>query len=247
MKTTRFISRLVPILIGFAAPLLQAQTTPPHDKPAPILFTTLSLDGTLDGLHYDLGPRTVRLSANASYLSSPYQAPDDGRLRIYRHASATPGGKAPDKITVATIELPGPGPYLLLLRPGDAGTLNVRLVDNSWRENPPLSSRVINASARQTAVLVGTGMAEIAPGQLHTFSGPSAYTDVIDFKVATYENDAWTIRVLTPQALYPGTRNIFIIKDQSPSRERPDPKDLDVFKIVDTSQPPADSRLALKR
>lgn len=208
----------------------------PTDTPIPVLFSTLSVENDIRGLFYDIGTNTIPVTANSNYLSSPYKAPPSGHVKLYR---LKPSGKnmEPEKVTVAELDLTSDGPFLVLFR-GRGENLHCDVLDNSWKANPLMSSRVINASKRKTAVQVGQSLAELEPGELHSYPAPEQLTDIVDFKVATQEDGKWTLRVLSPQAIYPGTRNIFVLKEQPPTLDRPQPKDLDVFRVIDATQPP---------
>lgn len=225
--------------VGFLAlcPAVLSAQDPDKPKP-PVTFNAVTLHQSIRDLFYDLGHKRIPVAAGPTALSRSYTAPADGSLVLYRLAPPAPPSTEPVKVPVAKLTLGDKGPYLLLFSDFVAGTLQVRVIDNSWETNPPLSSRIINASRRKTAVKLDGGMAELAPGELHTFAPPSKPIDVIDLKIATLDSAQWNLRVLAPQALYPSTRNTFIVKEQLPSLENPNPVDLDIFTIVDASQPP---------
>lgn len=215
---------------------LHAQS-PSAPKP-PVIFNVVTLTGSLRDLFYDLNHKQVAVAAGPTALSFPYTAPEGGSVRFYRLAPPIPPSIEPIKVPMATVSIGNDGPYLMVF----SGPLNehmtVRVLDNSWETNPPLSSRVINASRRKTAIKLDSGMAELTPGEIHIFPPPANPSDVIELKIATLDETQWTLRMLAPQALFPYTRNIFIIKEQVATPENPNPVDLDVFSIVDSSQPP---------
>lgn len=221
------------------ASLIDLAAQSPADEKPPIIFKALTLTGEVKGLYYDLDSKRIEIKGGPTGLSFPYTAPDNGSLALYRLQPPVPPATEPVRVPVTTVPVGDKGPYILLLSGPDLNNLNVRLLDNSWDNVPLLGSRVINASRRKSAVKVDANTAEIAPGEVHIFPPPAKPTDVIELKIATLDESRWTLRLLTPQALYPYTRNTFILKEQIPSLENPDPVDLDVFTIVDTSQPPA--------
>lgn len=215
---------------------VNAQSKPSAEKP--VIFHTLSIKGDIQGLYYDLGKKSILLTAGPTSLSQPYTSPAGGILKVYRLGPPDDSsGSEPTRIPVAEANIGKEGPYIVLFSGINDGPLQMRVIDDSWKVHPLGSSRVLNVSVRNTAVLLDKDTAELRTGQLHLFP-PHADKDVVEFKVATYEDDQWIIRVLTPQAIYPNTRNTFIIKDQTPSRENPNPMGLDVFNIIDTNQPP---------
>ena len=215
---------------------LRAQTTP-LPKPR-VEFNTLAVAGGVNGLFYDLGKDRISVSAAPTALSPRYIAPETGSLQLYRLGPPTPPAEGPTKIPVANVPLTGPGPCILLFSGALPDRLAVRALDNSWEKNPLYSSRVINAARRRIAVKLDVGAAELAPGEIHVFAPPGKPSDVVDLKIATLDDSGWNLRSLTPQPLYPYTRNTFVIKEQIPTAERPDPVDVDIFTIVDASQPP---------
>lgn len=210
----------------------------PTGQKALVTFNTVTITGSIRDLFYDLGRKRISVAAGPTALSRAYTAPPDGPLALYRLAPPVPPSTEPVKVPVANLTLGDKGPYLLLFSGPVSDTLQVRVIDNSWENNPPLSSRVINASRRKAAVKLDAGTAELSPGEFHTFPPPAKPIDVIDLRIATLDSSRWNLRVLAPQALYPFTRNTFILKEQIPSLENPVPQDLDVFTIVDASQPP---------
>lgn len=223
-------------IVAVCTTLLPAQD---NAKPKPsVTFNAVSLHGSIRDLFYDLGRKRIPVAAGPTALSRSYTAPAGGSLVLYRLAPPIPPSTDPVKVPVANLTIGDKGPYLLLLSGSATGPLQVRVLDNSWETHPPLSSRVINASQRKAAVKLDTGLAELAPGELHTFAPPATPSDVIELKIATLDATKWNLRVLTPQALYPRTRNIFILKEQPSSLENPNPVDLDIFTIVDANQPP---------
>lgn len=236
-SSTKWFQAVVGALTAIVTSSFSAAPAAPETKP-PVVFNTLSLNSTVSDIYYDLGNRQIKVSAGPTALSTIYKAPDSGSLTFYRLTPPTPPETAPTKVPLASVQLGDNGPYLLLMLRKKPGELSVRVIDNSWDSNPLLSSRVINASTRKTAVKVESDMAEIAPGEMHVFPPPGTPSDILELKIATLDENKWNLRILAPQALYPFTRNTFVIKEQTPSLECPAPDSLDIFTIVDATQPP---------
>lgn len=232
----RFFLCLLACGASAAASALLAQTTP-SPKPR-VEFTTLAVAGGVTGVFYDLGRERIAVSADPTALSRRYLAPETGSVQLYRLGPPVPPAEGPAKVPVASLSLTGKGPYILLFSGSSPDRLAVRALDNSWENNPLSSSRVINGARRRLAVKLDIGAAELAPGEIHVFAPPAKPSDVVDLKIATLDGAGWNLRSLTPQPLYPYTRNIFIIKEQIPTTTRPDPLDIDIFTIVDASPAP---------
>lgn len=232
----RRIRAMAAALLSVSASALFAQSPAPQ-KP-PVTFSTVTITGNIRGLFYDIDRKQIPVAAGPTSMGGPYTAPASGVLHLYKLAPPVPPATEPVKVTVANLTLGDEGPYLLLFSGPVSENLQIRVLDNSWEKNPLLSSRVINTSRRKVAVKLDAGTAELAPGELHTFAPPAKPIDVIELKIATLDASNWNLRILTPQALYPYTRNTFILKEQIPSLENPTPEDLDIFSIVDASQPP---------
>ncbi len=219
------------------------------DAPPPAVFRALAVERGISQLHYDLAGKPITFSARIGSLSPPCKLPETGRLVLYKRVPSAKPGEPPKKVVLAEEHVGTEGPYLILLAyaPPDPATgarrLVLRVIDDSWKAHPPESVRVLNLSARRTAIQFDTATLELASGEFRLFS-PMPDTGVVDFKAAAMENGTWSLRVQLPQALYRRTRQTFLIKDTLPSEENPRPVELNITNIVDTAQPPQDTQPA---
>lgn len=216
--------------------------TETHAQPAPVTapvtFRVLAVTNPITGLFYDLEKTKIELSASPGMLSSIYTRPSNGRLSIYRIVEYPDKSRPPQRVVVAEATIEDGGPHLVLLNLlDDGGRLQISVLDDSWTAHPENMIRVLNLSKRLTAVQLGRLHKEIAPGRSEFFP-KEGRTSVVKLKAASLEDGAWTLRTQLPQAIYPYCRQTFLIQDSNPSPENPVPMEINIYNIVDTTQPP---------
>ena len=214
-------------LLSFFAvlcPSLSAQS-PAEEKPAPVLFQTLSIGEPVSGLFYDLRGKAVPIQAYNSELSDLYETPVDRTVLIYRLMPAPTPEQPPQKQPVAKLHLSKNHPHLILMKmAANGGGLVVPNLEDSWTLHPEGTFRIINTSKRAIAVQLGAEQVTIASGGTHTFLSAGKGYD-FDFKTASQEGDGWILRVQSPQAILPRTRATIIVSDPPPTPRDPNPRD----------------------
>lgn len=225
-------------MIGMIMPTVYAQQ--PAEKP--VFFRALSIGNSAVPLLYaPPGGGVVTVSARHSELSQSYISPPDGMLSFYREAPPEKPGDKPRRVPIADARLGKDGPYIVVLVPrptsSDPFKTDVQVIDDSWVKHPSQTARVFNFSNRRAAVQVAnTTTVELNTGETHIFPYPSGKGYVI-LKVATMEEEGWTLRWNSPQGIVPDVRPTFVITDMLPTEEDPHPLGIDITNVFDTSQP----------
>lgn len=234
--------RLLPcfaVLFAFAqfcAPTsLRAQTVPAQ-KPTPVLFQTLALGRTVNGLFYELKGKAVPIQANTTTLSNLYETNADRSVAIFRLVPQPDPQIPPKRVPVATLKLGENHPYLLLFTgSSNPNDIVVRPIEDSWEIHPAGTFRVINHSRRGAAVRLGSENRVIASGESFVFATAGQGQD-FDFKLASWEEGTWVLRAQAPQSIIPRTRATIIISDPAPSPQDPNPTDLNFVTVFDGKQ-----------
>lgn len=223
-------------------------------EPAEPAFRTLAVGklSAVSGLHYEHAGKDVALAVNNIGLSPAYPAPRGGVLSLYRILPPAAPGEGPRKVPVAEARLEGSSQYLLVLSalsdPGSPGPVQVAAlaVDDSWAAHPAESVRVFNFSRRRAAIQVSTptDTVVLATGESHVAPFPKKGR-IVDLKIATQDQGGWVLRFNCPQGIIPKTRTLVVIHDVQPTKEEPNPDDISINTIYDTTPPakpePADS------
>lgn len=204
----------------------------------PVTFRILAVTNPIAGLYYDLDKKPIEISASPGMLSSIYTRPDDGQIRIYKIVESQDKSQPPQRVVVAEVNIADGGPYLMLLNlPDNSTNVGLSVLDDSWTVHPADAIRVLNLSKRHVAVQLGQSHKELKSGQSDFFQKKGS-SSIIKLKTAALEDGNWTLRTQLPQAIYPYCRQMFLIQDSIPSPEYPNPMELNIYNIIDTSPAP---------
>lgn len=239
---TRTLGLLIALCAASFANILHGQT-PPEKQ---VLFRALAVgnDAAFSGLFYDYKGTRVALPAGSSRLSTLFPSPPGGRLSLYRQTPPPSPGEPPGKTPVAEALIGKEGPYLLLLTstPDNAAPLARKVmplvVDEAVEIHPVRAIRLFNFSRRKIAAQINSDSVELAPAGSHVFT-PSSEGAMIPFKIATWENETWELRLSSQTPLIDPTRSLMIITDVEPTPEMPNPVDVLAVTVFDDRPPPA--------
>lgn len=214
----------------------------------PVLFRTLALGGTVEGVFYDVSPgKAVALSAVRGGFSSTYESPVDGRVQIYRELPPIPPETTPRRVPLAQAQIGKGGPWLLMLiappetHDGEFIRLEAVAVDDSWEVHPVKTIRVINylKHRARAAVKIGAAAVEVPATQSHIFPYPGS-NDESWVQVAVLEEDGWTMRASEPKATFERTRSTLILTHAPPSPVEPNPRGVVISSLIEIEpRPPA--------
>lgn len=208
-------------LICLAALFASEARAQPAPKP-PVVFRLLALGETVSDVFYDLKAGPVSVLAGNSGFSSPYVAPEGGRVVFYRVLPPEKPELKPRQVPVAEIQIGEGGPYLvLMIVDPEAGTISTKVVDDSWAVHPVKTVRIFNFSRRLAMVKLGESVVELPTTQSHIFPYPDG--NQVWLQAATKENETWVLRVGGPQVTLPKARSTVVLIDQPPSIERKNP------------------------
>jgi hypothetical protein len=213
-----------------------AQTDPSIPPPKAVLFQTLALGIPVSELFYDLKGKPVQIQAGVAELSRLYETDADRSVSIYRLVPSPDPATPPQRVTLAKLSLSENHPHLLLLTgAAKASDIKVNILEDSWKMHPEKTFRIINHSKRNIAVQLGAEERMISSGQDWVFLSIGAGYD-FDFKMASWEDGRWTLRVLAPQSILPRTRAFIVVSDPFPTPQDPNPVDLNMVTVFDAKQ-----------
>ena len=233
-------------LLASVLALLAAALSGASEEP-PVLFRTLALGGTVEGVFYDVRPgKAVALSAVRGGFSSTYESPADGRVQIYRELPPVPPETVPRRVPVAEAQIGKGGPWLLMLiappetRPGEAFRVEARAVDDSWEVHPVKTIRVINYLKRRAraAVKIGESAVEVPAGQSQIFAYPGGQEESW-VQVAVLEEEGWIMRASEPKATFAKTRSTLILSHAPPSPAEPSPRGVVISSLIEAAPRPS--------
>jgi hypothetical protein len=246
MKTF-FYRGLVSLLAAlFSTSILPAQS---DGGEPPVLFRTLALGESIDGVFYEVRPgKAVALSAARGGFSSAYESPEGGRVQIYRELPPIAPETKPRRVPVAEAQLGKGGPWLLMLvtapdrRSGESKRIQAVAMDDSWDVHPVRTIRVINYLKwrARAAVKIGESAVEVAAGQSHIFSYPDK-NDESWVQVAVLEDEGWVMRASEPKATFAKTRSTLILSHAPPSREEPNPRGVVISSLIEVDPLPREA------
>lgn len=251
MIISRLYRFLAPFLPVFAfTPLVVAQT---NKGEPPVLFRTLALGESIDGVFYDVRPgKKVALSATRGGFSATYESPAGGSVQIYREFPPVPPETEPRRVPVAEAQLGNGGPWLLMLvtSPDSRSAENSRIqaiaVDDSWDVHPVKTIRVINylKKSARAAVKIGGAAEEVPAGKSHIFSYPGEREESW-VQVAVFEQEGWIMRASEPHATFPRTRSTLILSHAPPSPAEPDPRGVVISSLIEIAPKPPETSVAV--
>jgi len=231
------IAAIVALLLTAPGLTIPACAQQPAPKP-PVMFRTLALGASVADVFYDLKSSAVSVAAGSSGFSSPYVAPEGGRVVFYRVLPPEKPDAKPRHVPVAEIQLGEGGPYLvLMIVDPEAGAISTKVVDDSWTVHPVKTVRLFNFSRRQAMVKLGGEVVELPTTQSHIFPYPDGTQ--VWLQAATKENETWVLRVGGPQVTLPKARSTVVLIDQPPSIERKNPFAVLVRNFVEFEPPPS--------
>ncbi|MDF3056956.1 MAG: hypothetical protein K0R17_1171 [Rariglobus sp.] len=245
MKTFFYRVLVLVITAMSSASVLPAQSD--RAEP-PVLFRTLALGESIDGVFYEVRPgKAVALSAARGGFSAAYESPEGGRVQIYREVPPIPPETKPRRVPVAEAQLGKGGPWLLMLvtspdsRSGEPKRIQAVAVDDSWDVHPVKTIRVINYLRwrARAAVKIGGSAVEVPAGQSQIFSYPGE-SEESWVQVAVLEDEGWVMRASEPKATFAKTRSTLILSHVPPTREEPTPRGVVISSLIEIApKPPA--------
>ncbi len=232
------------LALAFLAPIRGTSQPEADNTPPPTVFRALAVGNTASGLLYDIAPRKpFTVEAGGMYLSRDYPTPVGGRVSFYRLLPPVPPDTTPRRSPVAELTLSPGGPYLLVLAstpdPVAPGMFQTQVFsyDDSWKEHPLQTTRMLNFSRRLIAAQFAGEVVELKPGESHIFPADIS-ARAVPLKVARWEENRWVLKLRRLQGGVPNTRATLLISDVPPTPENPDPAEINLTHIFDTSRPP---------
>ena len=238
-RSYRYLRPVLLLSSGFLAALvLHAQQL----SEKPVTFRAITVGDSVSALLYELSPgKIIPLSAGSSDLSQPYASPANGLVAFFREAPPEKPGEKAKRIPIAKAQLGNGGPYLVVLSlppiGGNGMSVETTVVDDSWTAHPTKTVRVFNFSKHRAVLQVESENKELATTESHIFPYPAGKGSIL-FKVALMEEQGWVLRANCPQGIIPNTRSTIIITDVAPTKDEPNPTDINIANVFDFSQPP---------
>lgn len=223
----------------YAWPRAYAQPVPTEPPPGQFRVLVSGSSGELSDLKYDLNGKAMSLYAQDTAISPLYQAPKDGVVEIFREIPPVPPETAFKRVSVAKVNLGTMKLALVVLRGSPGQGVGAMVFDDNWKDFPSDSVRILSLSRHKTAIQVEQASAQQLPPLSHKVFPLTTVKPRIRIKVASLDEDVWTMRFNNSQSVVPGLRVNMVISDFEPTSEDPNPQGLSVFKMIDSLKPPA--------
>lgn len=236
-KATVRVALVMSLLALMTAVRVEAQAE--QSTPQVATFRVLAPIGQTQEFYYNDGDKDVRVVAGTA-LSRDFEAPPNGSIDFFRLVENADA--PPLRVKEATINLPGLGPYLIIVANRNRASdnhqrkLEFAVIDDSLDAHPINTARVLNLSSRQIAAKIQQDQALIEPGKNHLFAY-QAKGNKTRMQVAVYdaEDSEWKLMISGSQVMLDQARSTIVIVNELPTRETPNPEGLALYNLVDAS------------